>query len=94
MTADQKKDAQQNPAHGLLPSLVKGLSRDHPGRKFFDSCYLDALAHRLELFGPATATINYHTATRSLKSDMVSSCVSAFLLGRDPKERVLCVSMP
>jgi hypothetical protein len=64
-----------------------------PGQTFVDNWHLSAIAHQLELvrLGRCKRLI-INMPPRSLKSVMASVAFPAFVLGRDPARKIICVS--
>jgi predicted phage terminase large subunit-like protein len=89
---------QQKQLHNLLrgslsPFIRKVFHEVNPGKRFVDSWYFDAIAHRLEQCRTGSCLRLIITAPpRSLKSLLTSVAFPAFLLGRNPGERILCIS--
>src|SRR5437899_18106 len=77
----------------LLPIARKAFHEVNPGRPFFDAWHLDAMAHRLELCRTRCCKRLIITLPpRHLKSIVTSVAFPAYLLGRNPAERILCIS--
>src|SRR6266566_1978277 len=90
---DQQKQLHNLLRGSLSPFIRKVFHEVNPGKRFFDSWYLDAMTHRLERCrtGPCKRLI-ITAPPRSLKSIVTSVAYPAFLLGRNPTERILCIS--
>ena len=90
---DQQKQLHNLLRGSLSPFIRKVFHEVNPGKPFVDSWYFDAMAHRLERC--RTGSCNRLAITgppRSLKSIVTSVAYPAFLLGRNPAERILCIS--
>ena len=90
---DQRKQLHNLLRGSLSPFIRKVFHEVNPGKPFVDSWYFDAMAHRLERC--RTGSCNRLAITgppRSLKSIVTSVAYPAFLLGRNPAERILCIS--
>ncbi len=73
--------------------LHRSLKTLNPGGLFFENWHLDAMAYELERIrnGENTRLI-INLPPRYLKSVMTSVSFPAFLLGHDPKRRIICLS--
>jgi predicted phage terminase large subunit-like protein len=90
---DQQKELHNLLRGSLSPFVQKVFYELNPGDRFFDSWYLDAITHRLERCRTGSCKRLIITAPpRSLKSIVTSVAYPAFLLGRNPSERILCIS--
>jgi hypothetical protein len=91
-------EEQQKQLHSLLreslsPFIRKVFHEINPGKPFVDSWYLDAIAHRLERCRIGLCKRLIITAPpRSLKSLLTSVAYPAFLLDRNPAQRILGIS--
>ena len=94
MTPEDKQKQLHNLLRGSLsPFIRKAFHEVNPGQPFFDSWYLDAIAHKLEecRLGDCKRLL-ITLPPRTLKSIVTSVAYPAFLLGRNPTERILCIS--
>ncbi|HEX2256485.1 MAG TPA: hypothetical protein VHG92_07260 [Afifellaceae bacterium] len=65
----------------------------NPGKEYQGNWHHEAIAHRLMLCSTGANTRQIITMPpRSLKSILASVAYPAFLLGREPTKRVICVS--
>ena len=64
-----------------------------PDQRFWPNWHLEAIAHALErVVGGETKRLIILMPPRNLKSICASVALPAFLLGRDPTRRIICVS--
>jgi hypothetical protein len=94
MTPEDRQETLHNLLRGSLsPFVQKAFHELNPGDRFFDSWYLDAITHHLQRCRTGSCKRLIITAPpRSLKSIVTSVAYPAFLLGRNPSERILCIS--
>jgi len=66
----------------------------NPGRRLTANWHIDAISYRLEKMvnGGNAARLVLNLPPRTLKSYLVSVCLPAWLLGRDPTARIICAS--
>jgi len=90
---DQQKELYNLLRSSLSPFAQKVFHEINPGEQFIDSWYLDAIAYKLDQCRTRSCTRLIITLPpRSLKSIMTSVAFPAYLLGRNPAERILCIS--
>ena len=77
-----------------FPSFVRKVFEIlNPGREFKDNWHLKALVHQIEeVMAGRVTRLAVTLPPRSLKSMIVSIALPAFILGRDPTQRIVCVS--
>jgi len=93
MPEDKQKQLHNLLRGSLSPFIQKAFHEVNPGQPFFDSWYLDAMAHKLEQCRVRDCKRLIITLPpRMLKSIVASVAYPAFLLGRNPTERILCIS--
>jgi predicted phage terminase large subunit-like protein len=90
---DKQKQLHNLLRSSLSPFIQKVFHEVNPGQPFFDSWYLDAMAHKLEQCRVRhRKRLIFTLPPRMLKSIVTSVAFPAFLLGRNPTERILCIS--
>src|SRR5262245_5816065 len=89
---DQQKQLDKLLRGSLLPFARKAFHEVNPHEQFFDSWYLDAMFSLEQCRNRACKRLIITLPPRSLKSIMTSVAYPAFLLGRNPAERILCIS--
>jgi predicted phage terminase large subunit-like protein len=90
---DQQRELRSLLRRSFLAFIRKVFHEVNPGQPFFDACYLDAMAYRLERCRAGLCKRLIITLPpRSLKSIVVSVAYPAFVLGHNPAERILCIS--
>ena len=66
----------------------------HPGERLIENWHIDAICYAIEQMvrgeGPKMLTVNL--PPRSLKSHVISVCLPAWLLGRNPSAKIVCAS--
>jgi hypothetical protein len=73
--------------------LHKTFTTLSPGQTYISSWHIEAIAHRLEQVRQGkTRRLIINMPPRSLKSIAASVAFPAFILGRDPSRRIICVS--
>jgi predicted phage terminase large subunit-like protein len=66
----------------------------YPGQDFTPNWHIDCVCHQLEkmVTGQSAPHLVLNQPPRSLKSFIVSVCLPAWLLGRNPTRRIICAS--
>lgn len=77
----------------FAPFVRQAFSTLNPGAEFVDGLYLRAMAHALERVERGeTRRLIIALPPRHLKSLMGSIALPAWMLGRDPTRKVVCIS--
>ena len=74
-------------AYGAFPVV-------NPGHRLIGNWHIDAISYRLEkmVTGESAGRLVLNLPPRTLKSHLVSVCLPAWLLGRNPTARIICAS--
>lgn len=65
----------------------------HPGEEYLDSWHIEAICYQLqEMFEGRNRRLIINIYPRSLKSFIASVCFPAWVLGRNPAAKFMCVS--